>query len=367
MMYFHPGSRAVWRSEGERIHYLQEETPSLVQIIKRMKPLFGLPRCKLLVGVLIPKLAGRSIEESSTSDQFVIKKSFISPDPFKHLLSHTYTPGITLILLEKLKSPLLIQVTRWIKACKSRKINSLKVLLLTKAYGLSNQLFSDALALIFRIKNEPAQMTTFHSSFTSINSDRSDNPLIMNSDPKSIVFFIKSAKKAGQTRRDLRLEKQSKTPLLSIVGSMKFNYFANSSRDISGKDPYSVHHRLRFLAIRFKSVRGMTKIMTNQMAWRVPVQKSVASGEFVIAGRRDSHLPLLFPPPMGSAATPQPLPVAARTGGRPGVRALAAPVAAARDRPCAGRGRCASVRHGAPAGAPRRPRWPARGGRCLSG
>src|SRR6266568_7731521 len=107
------------------------------------------------------------------------------------------------------------------KACKSRKINSLKVLLLTKAHCLSNQLSSDAPALIFRIKNGPAQMTTCHSSFTSINSDRSDNPLIMNSDPKSIVFFIESAEKAGQTRCDFRLEKESKPPLMRIVITMK--------------------------------------------------------------------------------------------------------------------------------------------------
>src|SRR6266480_1354869 len=167
---------------------------------------------------------------------FVLRQFSISPDPFKHLLSHTYTPGITLILLEKLKSAFLIQMTCRIKACKSRKINLLKVFLLTKAHCLSNQLFSDAPALIFKIKNEPAQMTTCHSSFTSINSDRSNNPLIMNSDPKSIVSFIESAEKAGQTRCDFRLEKQSKTPLLSIVGSMKFNYLANSSRDISGKN-----------------------------------------------------------------------------------------------------------------------------------
>jgi len=58
----------------------------------------------------------------------------------------------------------------------------------------------------------------------------------MNSDPKSIVSFIESAEKAGQTSCDFRLEKQPKPPLLSIVGAMKFNYLANSSRDISGKN-----------------------------------------------------------------------------------------------------------------------------------
>src|SRR5438034_10229744 len=42
---------------------------------------------------------------------FFFFKSLISPDPFKLLLSHSYTPGITLILLEKLKSASLITLT----------------------------------------------------------------------------------------------------------------------------------------------------------------------------------------------------------------------------------------------------------------
>ena len=70
------------------------------------------------------------------------------------------------------------------------------------------------------------------------------------------IEFIESAEKAGQTSCDFRLEKQPKPPLLSIVGAMKFNYLANSSRDISGKNPYIVHHRICFHAISLKSVRG---------------------------------------------------------------------------------------------------------------
>ncbi len=78
-------------------------------------------------------------------------------------------------------------------------------------------------------------MSSSRLCFTSVDGDRPDNLLFMNSDPKSIVSFIETVEKAGQTSCDFRLEKQSKTPLLSIVGSMKFDYLANSSGDISRK------------------------------------------------------------------------------------------------------------------------------------
>src|SRR5713226_6580041 len=95
-------------------------------------------------------------------------------------------------------------------------------------------------------------MSSSRFCFTSVNGDRPDNLLFMNSDPKSIVLFIEAVKKAGQIRCDFRLEKQSKTPLLSIVGSMKFDYLANSSRDISRMNLYIAHHHPRFLVIILK-------------------------------------------------------------------------------------------------------------------
>jgi hypothetical protein len=80
----------------------------------------------------------------------------------------------------------------------------------------------------------------------------------MNSDPKSIVLFIEAVKKAGQIRCDFRLEKQSKTPLLSILGSMQFDYLANSSRDISRMNLYIAHYHPRFLVIRLKDAPYFT-------------------------------------------------------------------------------------------------------------
>src|SRR5271157_2921167 len=97
-------------------------------------------------------------------------------------------------------------------------------------------------------------MSSSRFCFTSVDGDRTDNLLFMNGNPKSIVLCIEAVKKAGQIRCDFRLEKQSKTPLLSIVGSMKFDYLANSSRDISRMKLYNAHPPPRFLAIRLDSV-----------------------------------------------------------------------------------------------------------------
>lgn len=100
------------------------------------------------------------------NDYFVeIATGVWSEDKFEHLLGDRFSPVIVLAFLAQGKAVCLVKVTGCIQPGKSRQVDSFEVRFPAKIEGFAKQHFSNAIALVLRRNNEPAQTRALSVGF----------------------------------------------------------------------------------------------------------------------------------------------------------------------------------------------------------